>query len=156
MITLRPAREVDLGQVVDLLRASWLTTWAPHLALATVERFGATDPAASYAVNQWRQFILAAVDGLIAGMCHVEDYHVQALHIAPDRKRQGMGSLLLLDAETRIRTKHRHASLDVLTFNHQALRFYETRGWKQMRQFQTTECGETVQAIEMIKHFNRR
>ncbi len=46
---IRSAKEADLSALTSLLRRSWLTTWAPELPFAAVQRFAADDPAGGYA-----------------------------------------------------------------------------------------------------------
>ena len=48
---IRSAKEAKISALTSLLRRSWLTTWAPELPFAAVERFAADDPAGGYAEN---------------------------------------------------------------------------------------------------------
>jgi ribosomal protein S18 acetylase RimI-like enzyme len=148
---IRAAKGSDLPALQALLRRSWLTTWAPHLRPATVHHFHEIDSAGNYAESCWRQFALAEEDGALRGMFHIEGEHLNALHLDPDHKRRGLGTLLMDEIERRIAVGHPHASLEVLAFNTGAIAFYTQRGWTHRQTYQTLECGEPVETFEMIK-----
>jgi len=150
-MNLRPARQTDILALQSLLRRSWLTTWAPHLKPETVARFHATDPAGAYAQVRWSDFTVADDGGALRGMFHVEGHHLNAIHLDPDHKRRGIGSLLMDAVERRIASDHDSASLEVLVFNRGAIVFYEQRGWLRSRSYETLETGEPVGTFEMIK-----
>jgi len=153
---IRPPVQADLLALISLLRRSWLTTWAPELPFAAVQRFAAADPARQYAESAWREFIIAEDRGVLAGMFHVEGNRLNSIHIDPKRKRQGIGSRLMDEVERRIGTDHPEARLEVRAFNTGAIDFYKQRGWTERRRYQATECGEPVETIEMIKVFPTR
>ncbi|HEY1711004.1 MAG TPA: GNAT family N-acetyltransferase [Rhizomicrobium sp.] len=148
---IRTARRTDLPALKELLRRSWLTTWAPHLRPATVHHFHEIDSAGNYAESCWRQFGVAEEDGGLRGMFHIEGDHLNAIHLDPDRKRRGIGSRLMDEIERRIGASHQQACLEVLAFNTGAIAFYTSRGWTRQRTYQTLECGEPVETFEMIK-----
>ena len=89
-------------------------------------------------------------------MFHIEGKHLNAIHLDPDRKRRGIGSLLMDEVERRIAATHAQASLEVLAFNTGAIAFYTHRGWTKQRTYQTLECGELVETFEMIKQLSPR
>ncbi len=85
---IRLAIETDIPALQSILRNSWLTTWAPELEFATVQRFAATDPAGQYASDKWPEFIVIEDVGVLSGMAHVEDDHLNAIHLDPRRRRR--------------------------------------------------------------------
>ena len=95
---------------------------------------------------------VAEIDGEVVGMLHIEENWVRSIQLAPERKRQGIGSQLMDEAEGRIRKNHPQARLDVRAFNAGALEFYKRRGWTECRRYQGTECGAPVETIEMAKN----
>ena len=148
---IRPSVEADVPALVRLLRASWLTTWAPELPFDAVQRFAAEDPARLYAESNWKEFVVGA-DGVdIVGMFHVEKNWLHAIHLDPKRKRQGIGSRLMDEVEGRIGAQHSEARLEALSFNTGAIEFYLRRGWTERRRYPGTECGAPVETIEMVK-----
>jgi ribosomal protein S18 acetylase RimI-like enzyme len=150
---IRSPVEADVPALITLLRRSWLTTWAPELPFVAVQRFAAEDPARRYAESMWREFIVAEERGAIVGMFHLEGNCLNAIHLDPRRKRQGMGSRLMDEIERRLSANHPEARLEVRSFNTGAIQFYEQRGWKERRRYQASECGEIVETLEMTKVF---
>jgi ribosomal protein S18 acetylase RimI-like enzyme len=153
---IRSAAEGDVPALITLLRRSWLTTWAPELPFAAVQRFAAIDPARQYAESMWREFIVAEDCGAIVGMFHVEGNCLNSIQLDPMRNRQGIGSRLMDEIERRISADHPEARLEVRSFNTGAIQFYKQRGWSERRRYQGKECGEPVETIEMIKVFLAR
>ncbi|MFZ0247429.1 N-acetyltransferase family protein [Candidatus Binatus sp.] len=153
---IRSATEADLSALIPLLRGSWLTTWAPELPFAAVQRFAADDPARHYAESMWREFVVAEDGGALVGMFHVKGNWLNAIHLDPKRKRQGIGSRLMDEVERRISAPHREARLEVRAFNIGAIDFHKQRGWTEQRRYEGKECGEPVETIEMIKLFSAR
>lgn len=151
-----PATAADLSALISLLRGSWLTTWAPELPFAAVQRFAAYDPARRYAEDMWREFVIAEDGGELVGMFHIERNCLNAIHLDPKRKRQRIGSRLMDEVERRISADHPKARLEVRAFNVGAIEFYKQRGWTEQRRYRGTECGEPVETIEMFKVFSAR
>ncbi|HEY6418818.1 MAG TPA: N-acetyltransferase [Candidatus Binataceae bacterium] len=153
---IRPAVPADVLALISILRRSWLTTWAPELQLTTVQRFATDDPARHYAESMWREFMVAEDGSALVAMFHIEGNCLNAIHLDPKRKRQGIGSRLMNEIERRISADYRTARLEVRAFNTGAIEFYKQRGWTEQRRYQATECGEPVETIEMIKVFTPR
>jgi ribosomal protein S18 acetylase RimI-like enzyme len=153
---LRVATDADISALKSLLRRSWLVTWAPELAFETVQRFAALDPAGQYAQDKWQEFIVVEHDGVLLGMFHTEVNHLHAIHLDPKHKRQRIGSLLMDEVERRIGLNHSEAALEVRGFNSGAIAFYRQRGWLLRRAYQDTECGESVETLEMVKTLDSR
>lgn len=150
-LVLRSATLEDVPLLVTLLRRSWLATFAADLPFEAVQLFASQDPAHAYAKGMWPAFIVAEVDGRVAGMSHVVDDVIAAIHVEPSMKRRGVGTALMDAAEACILGRFNVARLEVLAFNSGARAFYANRGWREARQFRTTECGAAVHAIEMVK-----
>lgn len=148
---IRRAEEADIAELTRLLRRSWLRHWAPELPFSAVQSFAAEDPAASYASAMWAEFMVAEADGRVVGMCHVMDDLIASLHVDPAWHGQGIGSRLMEWAEAEVASRFPTARLEVLSFNQQAIAFYERRGWGERRRFCSIECGAEVEAIEMVK-----
>jgi ribosomal protein S18 acetylase RimI-like enzyme len=89
-------------------------------------------------------------------MLHVDGNWLNAIHLDPKRKRQGIGSRLMDEVERRISAAHGEARLEVRAFNIGAIDFYKPRGWTERRRYEGIECGEPAETIEMIKVFSAR
>jgi ribosomal protein S18 acetylase RimI-like enzyme len=92
----------------------------------------------------------------LIGMFHVEGNCLNAIHLDPKHKRQGIGSRLMDEVERRISAQHPEARLEVRAFNTGAIKFYQQRGWSERRRYQAKECGEPVETLEMVKVFATR
>lgn len=146
---LRPARGNDIEQLANLLRRSWLQTIGPHLPEAARVSFQQEDRPAAYAEALWREFTVADADGQVVGMVHVQGDLIAAIHVDPDCKRRGLGSLLMKHATTTIARGYPVARLEVLAFNCDARAFYSALGWRETRRFGGEESGAPVEIIEM-------
>lgn len=94
---------------------------------------------------------VAEVNGFIAGMVHVQEHTVAALHVDRIQKRCGIGSALMNYAERAIAQVADEARLEVLAFNTDAIAFYERRSWTETRRISGDEYGAPVELIEMRK-----
>lgn len=148
---LRAAVKSDVPALVHLLRRSWLVTWAPELPFEAVQAFAAHDPAREHAEKTFASFTIAERASEVIGLFHVNGDVVENLHVDPAEWERGIGSLLLKEAERRIATYHPRAYLEVRAFNKRALNFYSRRGWIETRRYPGTECGASVENIEMMK-----
>jgi ribosomal protein S18 acetylase RimI-like enzyme len=153
---MRAATVADVPALMSLLRRSWLATWAPELALETVQRFAALDPAGQYAREKWQEFIVMEDEGALLGMFHIEGNHLHAIHLDPKHKRRGIGSQLMDEVERQIGLNYREAALEVRGFNTDAIAFYKQRGWLKRRAYPDMECGERVETFEMVKTLDKR
>jgi ribosomal protein S18 acetylase RimI-like enzyme len=145
----RRAKLADTQALERLLRRSWLTTFAPHLPDAAVDRFAAEDPVRTYVRAMWNQFSVADEAGEVVGMYHVHGNLVAAIHVDPDCKGRGVGTRLMDAAESEIASRFDEARLEVLAFNRSAQCFYSHRGWSERRRFYGSECGSPVELVEM-------
>jgi ribosomal protein S18 acetylase RimI-like enzyme len=151
-VVIRAANEADVAALVTLLRRSWLATWAPEVPFSAVQLFVTPDPARTFAKTKWQEMTVAEVDGEVAGMLHIEENWVRSIQLARQRRRRGIGSQLMDEAEQRIRKNYPKARLDVRAFNAGAFEFCERRGWTECRRYVGSECGVSVETIEMAKN----
>ena len=150
-LVIRPANEADVAALITLLRRSWLATWAPELPFTAVQMFVIHDPARKFAETKWQEMTVAEIDGEVVGVLHIEENWVLSIGLAPERKRLGIGSQLMDEAEKRIRKNYPEARLEVRAFNVDAFEFYKQRGWTECRRYLGLECGASVETIEMEK-----
>jgi ribosomal protein S18 acetylase RimI-like enzyme len=152
-ITIRPAEELDVPDLVRLLRRSWLVTWAPELPWEAVQAFAAADPVPFHAKAGWNSFTVAARGNMLLGMVHPDRDVIDALHVDPACWNGGVGSKLLSLAERQIASSYAVARLEVRSFNTRARAFYARRGWVEVRRYPGTECGSPVENVEMQRTF---
>lgn len=85
-------------------------------------------------------------NGRLVAAMHLDGEHLAALHVDPDLKGQGIGSVMMDAAEG-----SGAALLEVRAFNLDAIRFYEKRGWQRARTYEASEMN-----VPMLTHEFRR
>lgn len=131
---LRPFGTDDAKAVTLVLLDTFASTWEPEL---TPDARAAIEPPkmmADYVKESGAEFVVAEYDSKIAGMVHWRDDFVYALHVQADAQGQGIGDALINHAETAIRLDGlMQVRLETDTFNKTARRFYENRGYVEVR-----------------------
>jgi hypothetical protein len=89
-ITIRPAVELDVPELVRLLRRSWLVTWAPELPFEAVQAFAAADPARWIAESEWQSYVVATRDDMLLAMVQTRFHQSAARRPGPLEWRRGI------------------------------------------------------------------
>lgn len=157
MTELRPARPEETERLRDICRATYFGTMAAIVPPAALKAFEEVDEAGRFVEACWQDFDVAVAGGEIAGFLFVHENKIESLHIHPDHARKGYGAALLTLGEEKIAAKFDHAELDVLVGNDNALNFYISHGWEEVRRFEGLEVGDTpAPMILMRKGLARR
>ena len=143
-VVVRAATLSDVSAVADLHLASWRTAYRgivpeAYLRDVTLEGRQARWRRALSARESRHTDTLVAVDGVeVVGVCSfgprqddtASTGEIHSLHIQPQRRRTGMGTLLLNNAVRRLAERgFDSAVLWVLEANAGARQFYEVLGW---------------------------
>lgn len=157
ILEIRPAREADKPGLVRMLTASFLTTWTPMLPDEATEAFHRDKEAERFTQQCWQDFLVAEVDHHLVGMIFTINEKIESLHLDPQEKRKGYGSLLMDKGEAQVRENgFETATLDVLKDNTIAIAFYEARGYEVVKEFTGRESGDTpVQMYLMTRDIAR-
>lgn len=140
----RRACETDKPDLIRILKASFLTTWTPMLPDAATQAFLKDDEPAVFTARCWQDFHVADVAGRLVGMLFVVGDKIESVHLDPEEKRKGYGSLLMDKGEQLVADNgFSTASLDVLKDNTNAIAFYEARGYRIVKEFTGRESGDT-------------
>ncbi|AJC20740.1 GNAT family N-acetyltransferase [Pandoraea pulmonicola] len=135
-IVLRPALATDIDALTSLLMQTYRTTWAPMLRPEVAATFASGERTRAYVQAQWSAFTVAVPrddTAQVVGMVHVMGDFIDALHVAPDCQRQGIGALLLAHAEAGMQANgHALARLETDTFNTQSRAFYARHGYAEV------------------------
>ncbi len=113
-----------------------MTTWAPECSEGSVARFRSDDVVGQYLEACLERIDVGLIDGHIVVMMHLEGEHLAALHVDPELKGRGIGSMMMAEAEAQGAWR-----LDVRAFNLPAIRLYESRGWRKIRSYEGDEMG---------------
>ena len=152
------ASVADVKAIQAVLRATWLDTYSPYLAQATLNEVTAVwHDAAMLEARILDQDIFFAVsredDGGIAGLVTAQrrpagDLYIDRLYVRPDLQHQGLGTALYqatLDAfpgTTKVR-------LHVVAGNLKGFAFWQKHGFTEAGKHQETVAGETIAMTEM-------
>jgi ribosomal protein S18 acetylase RimI-like enzyme len=85
------------------------------------------------------QMDVGLIDGRPVAVMHLEGEHLAALHVDPDLKGRGIGSMMMVEAEAQGAWR-----LEVRAFNLPAIRLYESRGWRKFRSYEGDEMGTSL------------
>ena len=140
---LRSPGPADVYAAAELHYQGWVATYGPQLAPAEAERLTLTER-----VEHWarllsersadRGALVAEREGRIVGLVEWEIGpegdravgEIHAIHVAPEERGRGVGTVLLVAALEAMRPLGvRRAVLWVLDANTTARRFYEGQGW---------------------------
>lgn len=137
---------------MHLLEATFRSTWEPALKPEAVSAFWASGRVSDYVYPNYERFIVAEVDGQLAGMVHWEDDFLGALHVDPRLVGQGIGSALLAHAEAAMRAAGvKLAQLETDTFNTRARGFYAAHGYAEAAQYPDEEWGSDLVTVLLVK-----
>lgn len=155
---IRPACEADKPDLMRILKASFLTTWSPILPKTATEVFLRDDEPKVFTEQCWQDFHVAEVSGQLVGMLFVVEDKIESIHLDPEEKRKGYGSLLMDKGEQQVADNgFTTAILDVVKDNTNALAFYDARGYHVVKEFTGRESGNTpVQMYLMACDITRR
>ena len=93
----------------------------------------------------WLSAWLGISGGEIVGVTMTRDEWVSDLWVRCDRRRTGVGGMLLAHAEREIRSRGYHTlRLRVVESNTRAVEFYQSHGWKIHREFPHEKFGHTM------------
>lgn len=141
---IRPARESDKPELIRILRESFLTTWAPMLPERATEVFLKDEESEVFTERCWQDFYVADLKGRLVGMIFVVEEKIESVHLDPEEKRKGYGSLLMDRGEELVKANgFDTATLDVLVDNENAILFYKARGYHVEKEFTGRESGNT-------------
>jgi ribosomal protein S18 acetylase RimI-like enzyme len=138
-LSIRDARDSDLGQVAEIKVRNWADTYAslvePNLLRPYLDRKRQLDDLRT-SVNQPGTLLLVACDesGTVIGFSltyldRTPEPWLESLHVLREFRSSGVGSLLMRATATRLRASgHNGLRLGVVSGNAGAARFYERLG----------------------------
>ncbi|MCC6918173.1 MAG: GNAT family N-acetyltransferase [Alphaproteobacteria bacterium] len=139
-ILLRPAVPADAPALVAILVGTFRDTWAPQMSAERVAAYGPEGRAEGYVRAKGAAFVVAEVDGIVAGFVHAEDGFVHALHIAATMRRRGVGRALMAAAETTARAAGQmRLRLETDTFNVASQALYAALGFEEVDRYPDVE-----------------
>jgi ribosomal protein S18 acetylase RimI-like enzyme len=153
--SVRPAREEDLDDLIELGRRSWLSAFAQTAPFDLIAWWVRVDRTATLYRQCWAEMLVLEQDGAIAGLVHPrfhpKDGEINGLWVHPARQGTGAGTLLLRTGEEAIRQAgHRVAWLTCSGLNPSALAFYRSRGYRETGPTRELHaCGLEIEDVRM-------
>ena len=149
---LRPAREADQARIAEILRATWISAYAPRLPAPVSNRFLDQGIPEIYVGANWQSLHVAELAGRIAGFLHVEGDFVRSLHVDPADAGKGCGRALMAYAEKLVSAAGiKTVRVDTETFNTPALAFYQRIGYRETGRKLTELLGAPVTLLLLEK-----
>lgn len=137
MTLIRPARSDDAPALIALLHATFQDTWMPQMSAEALTRWQARDDGPeAYVRDKGADFVIAEIDGALAGMIHWHDGFVHALHVDARYRRRGIGAALMAEAERATREVGlARLRLETDTFNQPSQALYRTLGYVEIDRY---------------------
>jgi ribosomal protein S18 acetylase RimI-like enzyme len=127
LMNIRAAEAADEEALARIRQSAILALAVPAMSMEQVEKW-ATRAAADRIARAIREHdVWVAVEGVVIGWLEVDRDHVAALYVSPSCSRRGVGSALLAQAETSIRSAGYATAR--LESSQNALAFYLRRGY---------------------------
>ncbi|TPM39946.1 GNAT family N-acetyltransferase [Mesorhizobium sp. B2-3-4] len=151
-ITVRAARQGDVGTLKQVLQETFEGTWLPHITQTSARRYVEADIGGRYVEESWPHFTVAEIDGDIAGLIHWRDDFIEAVHIRARHQGQGVGRRLLSQAEQAIRAAgFAQARLETDTFNERAQDVYRALGYVEKDRYPDDEWDSGFTTVLFVK-----
>ncbi len=128
-VFLRPATVEDISSIASIWHRGWQDGHVGHVPEElTIAR---TEPSfRTRAAQRLPDTTIAEVGGAVAGFVVVVGDEVEQMYVGEDHRGSGVASVLLAEAERRVRQGgHDAAWLAVVAGNERARRFYAKCGW---------------------------
>ena len=153
MTTIRPARPDDAPALIALLHATFLDTWAPQMSAESLARWREHDDGPErYVRDKSSDFVVAEVDGALAGMIHWHEGFVHALHVDTRFRRRGIGAALMAEAEAAARAAGiARLRLETDTFNQPSQALYRAFGFVEIERYPDTQYDPRITTVLLEK-----
>lgn len=151
-IIVRHASLDDKPALKSLLQDTFENTWLPEITPAAAQRYVQSDIGGRYVEEHGQDFVVAEIDGNIAGLVHWRQDFVEAVHVSTKYQGRGIGSRLLDHAETMIRDAgFRQMRLETDTFNEQAQAVYKSLGYEEKDRYPDDEWDSGFTTVLFVK-----
>ncbi|WP_057971298.1 GNAT family N-acetyltransferase [Lysobacter antibioticus] len=151
-LRIRPARADDRAAVLALLEETFVDTWRPQLsaeAIAAYRNGGGTE---RFVDAHLGRFVIAELDGRVAGFAHRDGGFVGAVHVTASARRHGVATQLMATLETAMREDGvATASLETDTFNTGSQALYLALGYRETARYPDEEWNSGLTTIRYEK-----
>lgn len=152
VLLLRPACSADHAALIEILRETFAETWAPQMSSEAIERYDIDTRSARYVETSAAAFVVAEVEGRLAGFIHWAGDFVHALHVSAMARRRGVGRALMEQAEREIRQAGLgRVRLETDTFNGPSQALYRALGYREIDRYPDIEYDPGITTVLLEK-----
>ncbi|MFD9900405.1 GNAT family N-acetyltransferase [Mesorhizobium sp. NPDC059025] len=153
-VVVRPATEADFPAMKRILSETFASTWQPEITAEAARRYLETDVSGRFVEEQGLDFLVATVDGDVAGLVSWQDDFIDALHVGTRHQRLGIGRALMKEAEKAIRAAGQtQVRLETDSFNQQSQGFYKALGYEEKGRYPDLEWESDLTTVLFEKKF---
>ena len=153
-LRLRMATEADQPAIVELCKTSIATTYGVFMEPARMRPWVEGQEVERYVERMWPHMTVAVAVNTdtheqLVGVVALDGHVIDLLWIRVDLRGQGIGSVLMNQAELMLAVDYSVAELECFAPNHSSLAFYAARGYRAVRTYYEAASG--VDRIVMTK-----
>ena len=153
-IAVRRAAETDFPELKRILRETFESTWRPEITEDATRRYLETDIGGRFIDEQGLRFLVAVIDGEVAGLVNWQDDFIDALHVSSRHQRLGVGRALMDEAEKAIRAAGQtQVRLETDSFNERSQAFYKALGYEERGRYPDLEWDSDLTTVLFEKKF---
>ncbi|WP_379062092.1 GNAT family N-acetyltransferase [Mesorhizobium sp. UC22_110] len=153
-IIVRRATEADFPDLKRILGETFASTWQPEITAEAARRYLETDVGGRFVEEQGLDFLVATVDGDVAGLVSWQDDFIDALHVSTRHQRLGIGRALMMEAEKAMQAAgHAQVRLETDSFNQQSQGFYKALGYEEKGRYPDLEWESDLTTVAFEKKF---
>lgn len=152
LLRIRPARSNDRAAVLALLEETFIDTWRPQLSVEAIAAYRNGGGTERFVDAHLGRFVVAELDGRLAGFAHRDGGFVGALHVTAPARRHGVARQLMATLETAMREDGiATASLETDTFNTGSQALYLALGYRETARYPDQEWNSGLTTIRYEK-----
>ncbi len=158
-LALRSATDTDQAAIVNICKTSMTTTYGVFMHPEQMRPWVDGQEVEDYVARMWPHMTVAVAvdmdhDEQLLGVVALDGHVIDLLWIRADLRGQGIGSMLMNQAESMLAVDHPVAELECFALNHSSIAFYEARGYTTVRTYYEAASG--VDRIVMTKPLGRQ
>lgn len=152
--TLRSATETDQTAIINICKRSITTTYGVFMHAERMRPWVDGQEVEHYVARMWPHMTVAVAVNTdtheqLVGVVALDGHVIDLLWIRVDLRGQGIGSVLMNQAELMLAVDYPMAELECFAPNHSSLAFYAARGYRAVRTYYEAASG--VDRIVMTK-----
>ncbi|MTT31042.1 GNAT family N-acetyltransferase [Terrilactibacillus sp. BCM23-1] len=154
---MRLAEEKDIKELQKIAERSWHDTYSGIIPEKIQDEFIKRAYSDSFLLKRLKHsfFIVAILEGKIVGFANFsfknlhKDVELSAIYLLPEFQRKKIGTTLLREGIKQLSPIF-HLYVDVEKENKKALSFYQSQGFRKIKEFDAMCFGHRLQTVKMV------